>query len=86
MTLCRIIVILFAILWAAALALLAIGTFGWFGQEPDPLSGIFVVLLGSPWVQLAGKIGGESMILAILMPGLNLIILILICRLMGRRI
>ena len=57
-----------------------------FAAIDNQPSRIFVVLLGSPWVQLAGKIGVESMILAILTPGLNLIILILICRLMGRRV
>lgn len=47
--LCRIATALFALAYAAALAVLAIGTFGLFGQERDPLSGAYVILLGLPW-------------------------------------
>lgn len=37
-------------LYLLALALLLIGTFGFFGQERDPLSGVFLLPLGVPWV------------------------------------
>lgn len=40
-------------LYAAALFVWAVGTFGWFGQERDPLSGVFLVPLGLPWTMLA---------------------------------
>ena len=36
-------------LYAAALFIWAVGTFGWFGQERDPLSALFLVPLGLPW-------------------------------------
>lgn len=36
-------------LYVFALVLLAVGTFGLFGQERDPLSGVFLVPLGLPW-------------------------------------
>jgi hypothetical protein len=36
-------------LYVIALLLWAIGTFGWFGQGRDPLSAVFLVLLGLPW-------------------------------------
>jgi hypothetical protein len=39
----------FLVLYAVALALLLVGTFGLFGQEPDPLSGVFLIPLGLPW-------------------------------------
>lgn len=38
----------FVVLYLLALALLAIGTFGWFGQEQDPLSGVFLLPFGLP--------------------------------------
>ena len=41
-------------LYAAALFIWAVGTFGWFGQERDPLSAVFLVPLGLPWTILAG--------------------------------
>ncbi len=49
MGLCRIVVLAFVVLYVSALALLAIGTFGWFGQERDPLSGVGLIPLGLPW-------------------------------------
>ncbi|MCC7267894.1 MAG: hypothetical protein IT546_11210 [Caulobacteraceae bacterium] len=41
-------------LYAAALAIFVIFTFGLFGQDKVPLAGIFLILLGVPWVQLGG--------------------------------
>ena len=41
-------------LYAGALFIWAVGTFGWFGQERDPLSAVFLVALGLPWTILAG--------------------------------
>ena len=41
-------------LYAAALFIWAVGTFGWFGQERDPLSAVYLVLLGLPWTIFAG--------------------------------
>jgi hypothetical protein len=83
--LCRIVVIGFAVLWALSVAILAVGTFGWFGQERDPLSGIYVVLLGSPWVQLIGSAGVASPLVGIFAPGVNLLCLVLVCRMFGSR-
>ena len=40
----------FVLLYAVALFIFATGTFGWFGQERDPLSGVFLLPLGLPWV------------------------------------
>jgi hypothetical protein len=40
---------IFLLLYAAAFALFMVGTFGWFGQDQDPLSGVFLILLGLPW-------------------------------------
>jgi hypothetical protein len=62
-------------LYAAALVLLAIGTFGLFGQEQDPLSGIFLMPLGLPWSLLGSKVGLGGPLFAILAPAINAAIL-----------
>lgn len=53
---CSYIVWGFIILYIGALFLLLIGTFGWFGQERDPLSGVFLLPLGLPWNQFLGAL------------------------------
>lgn len=63
--------LIFTGLYAVALVLLAIGTFGWFGQERDPLSGVFLVPLGMPWTWLGDKLGLAGPLLAILAPAIN---------------
>ena len=67
--------IVFVVLYGIALLLMAIGTFGWFGQEKDPLSGVFLLPLGLPWNILADRIGLGVPILAILAPAINAAIL-----------
>ena len=68
-------VIIFTLLYALALLLLAIGTFGWFGQERDPLSGVFLLPLGLPWNWLGDKAGLTGPMLAFLAPAINAAIL-----------
>jgi hypothetical protein len=46
---CRTILTIFALLYTIAVFLFLIGTFGWFGQETDPLAGAFLIPLGLPW-------------------------------------
>lgn len=59
-------------LYALALFLLAVGTFGWFGQEQDPLSGVFLLPLGLPWNLLVDRVFGISGILVpIITPAIN---------------
>ncbi|OBV10589.1 hypothetical protein I603_1802 [Erythrobacter dokdonensis DSW-74] len=58
-----------------ALALLAIGTFGLFGQERDPLSAVFLLPLGLPWNLVGDRIGLAGPWLPILAPGINAAIL-----------
>ena len=78
---CRIIVWIFVFLYAAALALLLIGTFGLFGNEKDPLSGLFLLPLGLPWALIV-HIAPESLWiwLAALAPAINLGLLVVLCR------
>ncbi len=85
MRFCRYITGGFAELWLFAIGVLAIGTFGWFGQEQDPLSGVYLILLGAPWVQFASNAGLSGPVLAILLPALNFAILFLLCRVLSRR-
>ncbi len=85
MRFCRYITGGFAVLWLLAIGVLAIGTFGWFGQEKDPLSGVYLILLGAPWVQFASNAGVSGPVLAILAPAINLAILSLLCRVQSRR-
>ena len=64
--------IIFTALYAVALFLLAVGTFGWFGQEEDPLSAVFLLPLGLPWNVLFDRIfGGDGPWAAILAPAIN---------------
>lgn len=36
-------------LYLITLMLWAVGTFGWFGQDRDPLAAVYLVILGLPW-------------------------------------
>lgn len=66
---------IFLALYVLALALLLIGTFGWFGQEEDPLSGVFLLPLGLPWNILADRLGVAGVGAMVLAPAVNLGIL-----------
>ena len=83
--LCRTVVIVFAALYLAALCLLAIGTFGLFDQERDPLSAAFLIPMGLPWVMLLDNLPETlRMTSAILAPLLNLILVAVICNIFGK--
>lgn len=43
-----------AALYLVALTIFAVGRYGLFGAQPDPLAGIFLVPLGLPWSLLTG--------------------------------
>jgi hypothetical protein len=76
---------IFGFLYLIALLLLAIGTFGLFGQARDPLSGIFLIPLGMPWIFTGDSLSDAFRPwLAILAPALNLFILAMICTAFGR--
>ncbi len=82
---CKFIVIAFAVLYVAALAVLAVGTFGLFGVERDPLSAVYLLPLGLPWALLLDNVP-EALApwLGILAPGVNLAILVAACRFFRR--
>lgn len=53
--LCQIVVNGFLLFYLVALALFLIGVIGLFGQQPDPLSGVFLIPLGLPWNLLVDR-------------------------------
>lgn len=69
------VLIIFVALYLVALALLAISTFGLFGQERDPLGGVFLIPLGLPWNLLLDRLGFANAATAILAPAINALIL-----------
>jgi hypothetical protein len=83
---CRWVVRTVGVFYLMALALLLVGTFGLFGQQRDPLSGIFLLPIGLPWVLLTdGFPETWRPWLASMAPALNLVILTLLCRRTKRR-
>ena len=46
------VIVLFVVVYLFALIILLVGTFGWFGAERDPLSGVFLIPIGLPWNRL----------------------------------
>jgi hypothetical protein len=62
---------IFVALYALATLLLLIGTFGWFGQEKDPLSGVFLMPLGLPWNLLADRFSMPGPATTLLAPAVN---------------
>lgn len=77
--LCRVCLIGFCIAYGFALFVFLTGTFGWFGQEQDPLSGIFLLPLGLPW-NLTGLPDRFLPLLGAASPLINLTALALFCR------
>lgn len=69
------------VLYLLAVMLLLIGTFGLFGQDRDPLAGVFLLPLGIPWVWLVDLAPAPAWPwLSALPPLLNIGILVVLCR------
>ncbi len=83
---CKFVTITFLVLYLAALTLLAVGTFGLFGAEKDPLSAIFLMPLGLPWNLMLTN-APESWLpwIGAAAPAVNLVLIFTICRMRGRR-
>ncbi len=81
---CRIVLILFGLAYLAALGLLLVGTLGLFGNERDPLAGLFLLPLGIPWIWLTGSLPDTVRPWAAMAaPAINLLILYLLCTRFG---
>ncbi len=86
MGICRVVTVIFLAAYVIALALLGIGTFGLFGQEEDPLAGVFVVLLGLPWNRFFDGASDAALPwIAMAAPAVNLLLLVGICRTLRKR-
>jgi hypothetical protein len=85
MKLCTVALVIFGLLYLAALALFAIGTFGLLGSPKGPLAGVFLVPLGLPWIRMLDGVSSKLRPwLAMVTPLVNLLILWLLCRLLRR--
>jgi hypothetical protein len=83
---CKSLTIAFALAYALALLVFLTGTFGLFGQKRDPLSGVFLLPLGFPWVYLVDMAPKSAWpLLAALAPTLNLALILGVCLFRSRR-
>lgn len=79
-SLCKLAVGIFLAAYILALFLFLVGTFGWFGETRDPLSGIFLIPLGLPWnLVIEGFPETLWPWLAAAAPAVNLLLFWLIC-------
>ena len=86
--LCRFVLTLLVLAYLFAFFVFASGTFGWFGVEQDPLSSVFLILLGMPWVLLPfDSLVGEALLplTGVVAPLINLAIVWSLCRWRSRR-
>ena len=82
---CRIIPRAFLTAYILALAALIVGTLGLFGQDRDPLSGVFLIPLGMPWNRLIELFPGVFWPwFAAAVPALNYLILRQVCLIFRR--
>lgn len=78
---CPLVTRFFALLYAAALFLFAVGVFGWFGQAKDPLGAVFLAPLGLPWNLMLDRLPDSVLPwLGAAAPLLNLALLLFLCR------
>ena len=83
---CKFAIAAFLLLYTVALAILVVGTYGLFGAERDPLSGIFLVPLGLPWNRLLSDLPDALLPwVGVAAPVFNLLLLWLLCRAAARR-
>lgn len=82
---CKAIFWIFIGLYVVAILLWLAGTYGWAGTEKDPLSGVFLVILGQPWTRWVDILPEKLWPLGgALMPAINAAIIWLICRVLSR--
>ena len=86
MAACRWLLIVLVLVYVAALGLWLVGTFGLFGQERDPLAGVFLVPLGWPWNR-AVDMAPEPLWpwLAAAAPLVNIALVAILCGLLSSR-
>jgi len=62
---------IFVALYGFSVLLLLIGTLGWFGQEKDPLSAVFLLPMGLPWNIIADRLGIAGVASLVAAPAIN---------------
>lgn len=79
---CRVLRIVFALVYLAAVALLFLASFGWIGTGGDPQAGVFLMVLGVPWslIPYALADGRTFAAVNIVAPLINYAILTWLCR------
>ena len=83
---CKITVWAFALLYIVATFVFLTGTYGWFSQPIDPLSAVFLLPLGLPWILAVDFIPEVAKPwFGVAAPLLNLIILMMLCRRLRNR-
>jgi hypothetical protein len=82
----RIIARIYVLICLGSLALFAIGTFGWFGVEPDPISAAFAILAAMPWSLAFSALYSPAVTLAGLLAAmlLNVLLILAIGRVLSR--
>ncbi|WP_135506433.1 hypothetical protein [Roseovarius aestuariivivens] len=79
-TVCSFAIWILILLYVGAVFIFLVGTFGWFGEERDPLSGVFLLPLGLPWNLLFGALDDSLRPwLSAAAPIVNIVILKAIC-------
>ena len=58
-TVCRVVTGIYVMLCLGALAVIPLNAAGMFG-EPDPLSGVFAVILAMPWLHILSNLVGDA--------------------------
>jgi hypothetical protein len=77
---------LFFVLAVLALAIYLIGNFGLFGAETSPLAGVYLIILGQPWVQFVDFLPSTLRIwAAAATPFINSGLLFLLARLLATK-
>ena len=87
---CKAFVGVYFVLCILALVLVPLNAVGAFGMDPDPLSGVFALLLSMPWSLWTGHFASDTntvwnLGLGALGMMLNVAILAFICRMLGSR-
>jgi FtsH-binding integral membrane protein len=83
----RIIALVYGALCAIAVVIMAVGVFGWFGADRDPVSAAYAIMLSMPWALAMGGTGSPAIALAVVIGGmlLNLAIIIGAGKLLSHR-
>jgi hypothetical protein len=77
---------LLTVLYVLALVVFIVGNFGLFGFDKDPLSAVYLLVLGWPWLVLTEDLPERLlMVSALIAPLINIVILQSLGSLLGRR-